>query len=119
MRDVVSLVIVSTFLVISVFRWHLFYLDTFRSSYVIVYTYSIRYCILVIWFLFVVTFVVVCAFTYNQTWELFSRVYYYRSGILHFHICLWSGCLTTSLYNSLDLYVTIAFQTTPPQIQIF
>ena len=29
--------------------------------------------------------VVVCTFTYNQTWELFSRVYYYRSGTLHFH----------------------------------
>ena len=42
--------------------------------------------------------VVVCAFTYNQTWELFSRVYYYQSGTLHFHIrypftCTSSGCI--------------------------
>jgi len=29
--------------------------------------------------------VVVGTFTYNLTWELF-RVYYYRSGTLHFHI---------------------------------
>ena len=42
--------------------------------------------------------IIVCAFTYNQTWELFSRVYYYWSGTLHFHIL---------------------FQITPPQIQLF